>query len=331
MEDILRLLTRLLNYVFAIPMLILGMIGSILTIIIFTQKRSFRQNTTLTYLLAGAIIAGIHLPTIYIQMILVYGFNVSLVNTNESACREYTYLRYVTTVAAISFSCWAAFDQYVITSRNPVFRNRWSSLRVVRLVIICTVIFWILVYIPVIFNTGIINDDCNFIPGSYAIFNTFVFTPLVYGLGPAGVIIFSTLGTVKNLRSDIVHQSRQRLAKQVRAMLVPQLVILAISGIPFGFQNIYLELTDSMEKEAYRIELENFVSQLILIFYHFNYVFTFYIYVYKSSEIRKALKNQLYQYIGRNPPDDHSKNSINLRKFNTGNRGQTMKTLQTQG
>jgi ABC-type dipeptide/oligopeptide/nickel transport system permease component len=104
-EATFNLLARLLNYIFAISMLILGMIGSMLIILVVTQKRAFRRNTSLTYLLAGAIITGIHLPTIYIQMILVFGFGVSLMNTNESACREHTYLRYVTTVAAISFPC----------------------------------------------------------------------------------------------------------------------------------------------------------------------------------------------------------------------------------
>ena len=227
--DTLDLLSRLLNYVFAIPMLILGIIGSVLIIIVFTQKQAFRRNTSMTYLLAGAIITGIHLPTIYIQMILVYGFHVSLMNTNESACREHTYLRYVTTVAAISFPCWAAFDQYINTSRDAHTRNRFGSLRFARLAIICTVIFWILIYIPVLFYTGIINGVCNFIPGAYTKFNTYVFTPLVYCLVPAGVITYSTLGIVKNLRINTIHTSHERLAQQVRAMLMPQLMILAIS------------------------------------------------------------------------------------------------------
>ncbi len=104
-EATFNLLGRLLNYIFAIPMLILGMIGSMLIVLVVIQKRAFRQNTSLIYLLAGAIITGMHLLTIYIQMILVYGFGVSLMNTNENSCREHTYLRYVTTVAAVSFPC----------------------------------------------------------------------------------------------------------------------------------------------------------------------------------------------------------------------------------
>lgn len=291
-EEVLKLSTRLLNYVFAIPMLILGMIGSLSIIIIVTQKRAFHRNTTLTYLLAGAIVTGIHLPTIYIQMILVYGFDVSLMNTNVDACREHTYLRYVTTVAAISFPCWAAFDQYVVTCRDVTIRNRWGSLRVVRLIIIFTIIFWILFYIPVIFNSGIINGVCNFKPSLYTKLNTYVFTPVVYGIGPALVIILSTLGAMKNLRSNAVHAAHDHLTNQVRAMLMPQIVILAISGIPFGFQGVYIDLTSGYVKDAFRVALGNFIGQVILIFYHFNYVFTFYIYVFKSSQFRKALKEQ---------------------------------------
>jgi len=195
-EATFNLLARLLNYIFAIPRLILGMIGSMLIVLVVIQKRAFRQNTSLIYLLTGAIITGIHLLTIYIQMILVYGFGVSLMNTNENACREHTYLRYVTTVAAVSFPCWAAFNQYVGTSRDVTVRIRWGSTRVVRLIIIFTVIFWILIYIPVLFNTGIVNGVCVFKPGPYTNFNTYVFTPLVYCLVPGGVIIYSTLGII---------------------------------------------------------------------------------------------------------------------------------------
>ncbi|CAF0727374.1 unnamed protein product [Rotaria sp. Silwood1] len=317
-----NLLTRLLNYVFAIPFLILGILGSLLTVIVFTRQRAFRRNTTITYLLAGAIVTGIHLPTIYIQMILVYGFNTSLMNTNVAACREHTYLRYVTTVAAISFPCWASFDQYATTSRKVAFRNRWSSLRVARLVVVCNMLFWILIYIPVLFFTGIRHGVCAFIPSPYTTFNTYVFTPLVYCIGPIAVVTFCTRGTIKNLRSNIIRNTQESLSKQVRSMLLPQLTILAISGIPFGFQGVYLDITSYVEKDAFRIAVENFAGQVILIFYHFNYVFTFYIYVFMSSEIRKILKRQVFKFIGKNrvtPANFTTENSISLRPLNNMN------------
>ncbi|CAF2362791.1 unnamed protein product [Rotaria sp. Silwood2] len=320
-----ELLTRLLNYVFAIPFLILGIMGSLLTVIVFTRKRSFWRNTTITYLLAGAIVTGIHLPTIYIQMILVYGFNTSLMNTNVAACREHTYLRYVTTVAAISFPCWASFDQYASTSRRVAFRNRWSSLRVARIIVVCNILFWIVIYIPVIFSTAIRHGVCTFVPGSYTTFNTYVFTPLVYCIGPITVVTYCTRGTIKNLRSTIIRNTHERLTKQVRAMLFPQLMILAISGIPFGFQGVYLDITSYVEKDHFRIAVENFAGQVILIFYHFNYVFTFYIYVFMSSEVRKIIQHEIFRFIGItrvSPTNFTTDNSISLRPLNNMNSAQ---------
>jgi len=140
-------------------------------------------------------------------MILVYGFNVSLMNTNESACREHTYLRYVTTIAAISFPCWAAFDQYVATSRNVNVRNRWSSLRVVRSVIIFTVIFWILFYIPIIFYTGIINGVCVFKPSLYTNLNTYIFTSCETSIN---MITFANYFSLLNLLEQILKQNEIR-------------------------------------------------------------------------------------------------------------------------
>ena len=319
-ESTINLLTNLLNYIFAIPFLILGVIGSVFTIIVFTRGRSFRRNTTTNYLLAGAIVTGIYLPTGYIQVILVYGFDISLLNTSNAACREYTYLRYVTTVAAISFPCWAAFDQFACTSRQAAFRNRWSTRRAARIIIVSDVVFWIIIYIPSIFYSKIINGVCALKPGAYARFNTYVFTPIVYGIGPAVVIIYCTRGTIKHLRSTIIRSYNQRLVKQVRAMIVPQLVILAISGIPFGFQGIYLDITSSVEKDAERMALERFFGQVITIFYHFNYVFTFYIYFYISSEVRKVLRHEILKFIqkARVTPNDAIANlSIRLRPLNS--------------
>ncbi|CAF0846430.1 unnamed protein product, partial [Rotaria sordida] len=181
-------------------MIILGIFGAILTVLVFTKQRRFWRNPSINYLLAGAVMTGIHLPAIYLQSILVNGFGLGLFNTDDIACREHNYLLYMTTVAAISFPCWAAFDQYASTCRNASFRHRWSSIRIVRLTIICTIVFWTIVYLPIIFVSGIVN------------------------------------GTVRNLRGANDHRPRGRLAKQVRRMLLPQLVVLVVSGVPFGFQ-----------------------------------------------------------------------------------------------
>ena len=278
--DTINTIIRWLNYIVAIPFLIIGVIGAILIVIIFTKRRLFWRNASSTYLLAGAAMTGIHLPLVYTQSILVHGFGLGVFNSNTFVCQEHNYLLYMTTVAAISFPCWASFDQYASTSRNARFRQRWSSIRVVRCAIVGTFIFWTLVYLPLIFVSDIVNGVCILKEGIYTTINTFFLTPLVYSVGPLAIMALCTFGTIRNLRSVERHTRQSHMAKQVRRMLIPQMVVLGISGIPFGFQSIYFELTNKVEKDAFRLALESFFSQVILLLYHCNYVCPFYIYWY---------------------------------------------------
>ncbi|CAF1433948.1 unnamed protein product [Rotaria sp. Silwood1] len=234
--DTITRVTGWFNYTLSIPMIILGIFGAILTVLVFTKQRRFWRNPIINYLLAGAVMTGIHLPAVYLQSILVNGFGLGLFNTDDIACREHNYLLYMTTVTAISFPCWASFDQYASTCRNASFRHRWNSIRVVRLTIVGTVLFWSIIYIPIIFVSGIINGSCVLLPSPYTTFNTYVMTPFVYSIGPILVISIFTMGTVRNLHDVTGHRPQGRLAQQVRHMLLPQLLVLVISGVPFGFQ-----------------------------------------------------------------------------------------------
>ncbi|UJR07943.1 hypothetical protein I4U23_012222 [Adineta vaga] len=76
-------------------------------------------------------------------------------------------------------------------------------------------------------------------------------------------------------------------------MLIPQLLILAVSGIPFGLQNIYFNITNDIPKDDLRNAIEHLFVQIIRLFYHCNFVCPFYIYLYMSSEVRKVLKNYM--------------------------------------
>ena len=312
-------IARWLNYLGAIPMIILGIIGSFLTVVVFTKRRSFRHNPTTTYLLANAIITGIHLPTIYSQSILVDGFLLGVFNTNDVACREHNYLFYVTTVSAISFPCWAAFDQYAATSREASFRHRWSSLRFVRLAIVGTVLFWTVAYIPMLFFSGIVNGRCGIANEVYRKLINYCITPLVYTILPFVFIVFFTRGTIRNLRATTLTNRRHRLMKQIRRMLIPQLAILGISGFPFSLEVIYLEVTNDLEKDSLRQAIENVGVQLVRLFYHCNFVCTFYIYLYMSSDVRKVLGQTFRCRWRKNeiqPLETSGGNSITLQTLN---------------
>jgi hypothetical protein len=322
---IINTISRCLNYVFAIPMISLGIIGAIFTILVFTGQQSFRRNSTITYLLAGAIITSIHLPSIYLQNILIDGFGLGVFNTNEIACRERNYLFYVTTVAAISFPCWAAFDQFATTSREANFRHRWSSMRFVRLAIIGTIIFWSIIYFPMIFESSIVKGLCIVVDGPYRIFHSYVLSPVVFIVGPISLITGFTLGTIRNLRSSTLANRHDRLTRQVRRMLIPQLVVLAIVGMQFGIQSLYQYITSNVEKDELRLAIEHLFDQITRLLYHITFVSTFYIYLYMSSDVRKVLSRLMTKHFQKNriaPTNISSSKPIALQTFQTTNQSQ---------
>ena len=68
----------------------------------------------------------------------------------------------------------------------------------------------------------------------------FVLTPLVYTVGPIVIFIRKT---IRNLRAMTLVDRRDHLTRQILRMLIPQLIVSGRSGVPFGLQNMYTDLT----------------------------------------------------------------------------------------
>ena len=69
-----------------------------------------------------------------------------------------------------------------------------------------------------IFLSRSIDGVCILLDGPFKIFHTYILTSIVFIIGPF------TLRTIKSLSSTIFANRRDRLAKQIRRMLIPQLI-----------------------------------------------------------------------------------------------------------
>lgn len=79
-------ITQWFTYLVSIPVIVFGVLGAMLNILIFTKKKKFWLNTSINYLLAGAVLTAVHLSAIYIQSILVNGFGLGLYSVSDAAC-----------------------------------------------------------------------------------------------------------------------------------------------------------------------------------------------------------------------------------------------------
>ena len=285
--------SRIVALILGTPILIFGTLGVLLTILLFAKQHLPCRHPTTVYLLASAIMTAFHLPCIYLLNIVAHGFNVGLFNTNQFACQALLYLNYSTAISSIAFPCWAAFDQYASTCRQAAFRQRWSSIRVARLAIIGTILSCMIIYLPVIFIGDIIDGVCMLAETPYTKCNQYVLTPVVHILVPLLVVVVFTQGTLHNLHAGIARDHPNRLRRQIGRMLIPQLIVLSISGIPFGLISVYYEITRHVSKDEFRLALETMSDQIIRHIYQLNFVGTFYFYFFTSNKVKQALKKLL--------------------------------------
>lgn len=303
MSDIITLLSltiRWLNLVVGTTLLLFGIIGNLLNIFIFTRAR-FRQTFSVRYLIAASMMSLIQLLQTLLPRILTEGLGISIVKSNDSYCKARNYIAAVATLCSLSFPCWATFNQFIGTCREAATRNYCTSKRFVHLAILFTILFWLLVQIPNLIFGKANGEACTTTSNINTYISSYVITPFTYTILPIISISYFNMGIIRNLRRARVaglHQRNTRLARQVRRMLIPQLIILILSGIPFSSQTIYSTATMLMKKTALRLATESVIFTIVRLLFYLNYVCSFYIYVIMSSEIRRELKNYIWQ---RNP------------------------------
>ncbi|CAF1071130.1 unnamed protein product [Adineta ricciae] len=283
------LTSRWLNIIAGIALFAFGLVGNCFNIYIFTRPR-FRRAPSVQYLLAGSIANLIQLGQTLLPRILGDGFGIPIIQSSTIHCQIRLTLAAVATLCSISYPCWASFDHAVSTSQYASTRHYYTSKRFVYCAIFGTVFFWFIVYVPSTLHIRATKEVCA---GSNYIITciySYGISPAAYSILPIALICYLNYRIVRNLqqmkRVNSIGVRNTRLVRQVRRMLIPQLIVLIISGIPFSIQTIYSVGTMAMSKDSVRQAAEGVILNLVRLLFYLNYVCSFYVYIVKSSEIR---------------------------------------------
>jgi hypothetical protein len=157
--DVLNSIVEWLNIIIGIFLLTFGIIGNCLNIYVFTRP-AYRNRTTVLYFLACSVASCIQLLNTLLPRILSDGFQISIVKSNNFYCQIRNLISAVASLCAISYPCWASFDQFLSTSRNPITRQHWSSKRFISWVIFSTALFWFIIFLPNTIFTRSSSNTC---------------------------------------------------------------------------------------------------------------------------------------------------------------------------
>jgi hypothetical protein len=282
--------------------LVLGVLGNIINIHMFTLKNFFR-NSCCMYLLAASIINvfsiswGI-LPSLYV-----------LDNTDPSTysvtyCKLRPYTIHTLLMIGRSLIVFACADRYAMCARSVRLRSFCEPKSAIR-IIIAHIFVWPLLTIHIAILQNYIGNKC-FTSGPYILIYGVYVTIVAGTVPPVLMIIFSVL-TIRYRRELRTRLNTARINNRrddaLTIMLLSQVVVYVITTSLYPAITLYRAITNGQTKSIESQQIETFVNFLggsILVY--LNPTSAFYVYFIASKNFRKECKTnfiRLYKRITR--------------------------------
>ena len=237
---------KLLIYYFT-PVYIIGILGNILNIVIFL-RRNLRVNACSQYFIGLSMAQIILFNSIGIIKMVASLTGYDLSQTMIAVCKIRIYLFVFSLGLMRQFLFLIAIDRWVVTTRNARIR-KLSSLRVIRWLIIGSILFWVLYSIHTLIGYQITpTKGCTYLGDpDYALFYSIQLTISSF-LTVIIMIVFSIL---------TLHNVRNRHRIQIVTQNIGNVTV-AASNIP---QNINRR---RREMQLIKISLIQVISYILL-------------------------------------------------------------------
>ncbi|CAF1013768.1 unnamed protein product [Adineta steineri] len=297
----LNFVTRELNRYIPLVFLILGTIGNVLNILVFTRP-TLRANPCSIYFISGSIM---NFFSLYIGLITPFLalYNLDPTVMFDSLCKIRYYFRYSTITLSTWFILLACVDRYVSSSAHVHIRS-WSSVRVAkRIVLIACIICFTLPYTQVFFCYVLTQKNvCTYTNSTCNLLNNIILFVCNSGLPPILMVIISLL-TIRNVKQStrLAHGARRDV--QLVRILFIQVSVLVLFAIPVFAQKLYSSATMFTAKSPLTTAIDSLANQISIEISYISNSTTFYVYSITSKKYRKEVSQILlsfYRSIRRN-------------------------------
>ena len=262
-------------YMYAgLTVFIVGTIGNVCNIILFTQLDSFTRLASSWFLVMSFFGSQLFLSTAVLSRLIVW-------------CRLRWTLGPLGSGTALTFLSLASIDRYFVTSRQ-IHRHRWITLERTRCIIVLVVLAWLVAVIPnAIFYT---SPSCTITDAVYSLAST-IFSVAAYSVVPSAVMIVSSTLTWFNLRHAHARtRHRIRFQHQVNGMMLAQIAMVLFTAVPNALTQVYIAATRHMAKSPARQGYEEVVVAILSMLGYVTHAGTFYVYVIVSRGYRNKAK-----------------------------------------
>ncbi|CAF1576158.1 unnamed protein product [Rotaria magnacalcarata] len=284
---------------------ILGNIGNLLSILIFSRK-PWKKNVCVFYFITFLILSCIYLNSIILGTALINGFDINVQNSNALLCKLFHYVGIFSSTLLPTVIILASIDRLLISSQN-VDTRLYSSKRLAYFSISLSALFWLFFHIHLLIKVNIQqigSSDwiCDFdLSGSYIYFVNYslmTFNCLFCLL----MIILSILAfkNVRYIRCTPRHQRKQirSMTKKdfqlIRCLFVLVIVYISVSIAP-TLNSVYTTATKNQIRTPLQDETVYFIANLFVFIYFTFYCSNFFIFLIVSKAFRYELKRIFFK------------------------------------
>ncbi|CAF1101672.1 unnamed protein product [Rotaria sordida] len=264
----------LLYKTFGLFIIILSTIGNICNCFVFLCIRSLNKHPN------GLFVIGLSIGS------LLY-INIGLFSPIISVLSEFNPLN-----RCFMCICFSAFDQFLLTLPRIKWQRLITRIRA-QLMILFTAIIWLIIFLPLsIFSNHIQTSPTTFtctisIPiisvyASYWVIIGYYFLPIIL------ILILFCL-TWYNLKQFL--RRRRKLESAMTRMMLIQMSVILISGIPASICTIYSLATKYSTKTYLRSVYESVIFLAFILFTFFTNGISFWVYLFASKTFRKHIKD----------------------------------------
>ncbi|CAF1488269.1 unnamed protein product [Adineta ricciae] len=300
------------KYLFQYPgsvMLVLGLVGSSLSCIVF-NKKILRKNPCSIYMTAFHISNLVQIVTLILASVLSIGYGMTVVTRTLGLCRFNLYTAFALDVLSPSLLILASIDRILVTSPNALTRQR-STCRRAYISIVCVTLLWLLFHSHPWFLMSVIQ----LAPDVFICYtqSPIYLSAISYYTVIKSILIPSLLASLGILAIRNVHQLRFRLVApdiltmgtgksrsiqsfhardyQLVRILLIDICVYVMCTYPQTAFNLYLQITQSNMKSADQIQADTAIQYICSFFGYIPYCVGFYTNLIVSKTFRNEVKH----------------------------------------
>lgn len=252
---------------------ILGTIGNICNVAIFTCSKSLRQNQSVFYLIAASIVDCFLLLVVLPFHITEIAFDINLTEISVYWCKFRPMLTDTLELLSLSSICFAAIDQYLSTNYRAWLRQL-STLKLAHYLVYSSIFFWIIYdSILLIFYDLYPGIGCIIKNAKFARFYSYFHLIVLNSVLPILITSLFSLAAYTNVRHIVqlrVQLNRRQRDKQLTAIVLAKVAFLVVTIFPSAVFRIYILNRSVTTNDYVRLAVDQLVSSIAYSLFYFN-------------------------------------------------------------